>query len=224
MVFGPFARWLRQTNLPSDHAFPSSGRVTGDHPRFTGRVEKHENIQLGNYDMPSSVSSSTPVDPCLAPPSFSLERFMLFLPIFLTMTVGSALLLIFLADRPLGIQLASLICYTSAVALYTFSANRGMPRYLFSCPVVKRQLPRLAQRHVAFVSVLLILLTAALKLRPHLPGWWLVASGAPKSMPPFTITLLVLSAALALAQILTNRSLLQRVHIEDADVHPGGLL
>ena len=144
---------------------------------------------------------------------------MLFLPVFLAMTVGSGLLFIFLAGSPFGIQSAALVCYTSAVVLYTFSANRGLPRYMFGCPIVRAQLPRLAERHMAFASFLLVLLTVALHLRQHLPGWWLVASGAPKSLPPLTIALFVLSACLALTQILTNRSVLERAHREHADVN-----
>jgi hypothetical protein len=54
-------------------------------------------------------------DPCLAPTSFSIERFVFFVPVFLSMTVGSVLLFIFLSDYPFGIQLAGLVCYTSAV-------------------------------------------------------------------------------------------------------------
>ena len=153
-------------------------------------------------------------DPCLAPISFSIERFVIFLPVFLSMTVGSVLLFMFLSDHPLGIQLVALVCYTSAIVLYTFSANRGMPRYLFSCPIVRRELPRLAKRYVAFIAVLLFLLTVALRLRPQLPASWLFASGGYKSMPPFTWALLLLSACLALAHILTNRSILNRAHLE----------
>ena len=173
--------------------------------------------------MPSSMNPSTTVDSCLAPPSFSLERFMLFLPIFLTMIFGGGLLFVLFADRLLGIQLASLVSYTSAIVLYTFSANRGMQRYLFRCPIVKPQFPRLVIRHMAFVCILLILLTAALQLRPHLPAWWFATSRESRSMPPFIAALFVLSALLALAQILTNRSLLERAHI-DADVRRDELL
>jgi hypothetical protein len=68
---------------------------------------------------------------------------LLFLPVFLTMTLGSAVLFIYLPELPFGIQAAGMVCYTSAVVLYTFSANRGLPRYLFACPVVRAQLPRL---------------------------------------------------------------------------------
>jgi hypothetical protein len=162
--------------------------------------------------MPSTESSPKPVDLCLVQPTFSDERFMLFLTVFLTMTVGSSILFFLFAHSPFGIQSAALVCYTSAIVLYTFSANRGLPRYMFKCPIVRAQMPRLAKRHVAFVSVLLVLLTVALQLRKYLPAWWLVASGAPRSVPPFTTALFVLSACLALTQILTNRSALERVH------------
>jgi hypothetical protein len=154
-------------------------------------------------------------DPCLAPTTFSIERFALFVPVFLSMTVGSVLLFIFLSEYPFGVPFAALVCYTSAVVLYTFSANRGMPRYLFSCPIVQRELPRIAKRHVAFIAVLFLLLTVALRLRPQLPAPWLVASGGFKSMPPFTWALIIFSACLALAHILTNRSILSRAHHAD---------
>lgn len=171
--------------------------------------------------MPSTENFSKPVDLCLVQPSFSGERFMIFLAVFLTMIAGSALPLFLLADdSPFRIELAALVGYTSAVLLYTFSANRGLPRYMFSCPIVRAQLPRLAKRHIAFVSFLLVLLTAALHLRHHLSPWWLVASGAPKSVPPIVDALLVLSGILALTQILTNRSILARAHSEHADVNP----
>ncbi len=120
------------------------------------------------------------------------------------------------ADTKWGIQTAALVLYTSAIIIYTFSANRGMPRYLFRCPIVREELPRLARRHVAFSIVLVGLLTAALLLRQYSSPWWLTASGAPKSISPFTYALFILSACLALTQVLTNRSALRRAH-ERAD-------
>jgi hypothetical protein len=152
-------------------------------------------------------------DPCLAPTSFSIERFAFFVPVFLSMTLGSGLLFIYLSDHPFGVQLAALVCYAYAVVLYTFSANRGMPHYLFSCPTVRSELPRIATRSMAFIAILFFLLTVALRLRPQLPASWLIASGGYKSMPPFTLALSILSACLALAHILTNRSILDRAHL-----------
>jgi hypothetical protein len=107
---------------------------------------------------------------------------LLFLPVFLTMTLGSAVLFIYLPELPFGIQAAGMVCYTSAVVLYTFSANRRLPRYLFGCPVVRAQLPRLVLRHMAFLAVLFVLLTFALQIRPFLPAPWLVASGERRSI------------------------------------------
>lgn len=169
--------------------------------------------QVTNISTSQEMHSLASLDPCLARPSFSIERFVLFAPIFLTMTVGSALLFIFLADHPFGIQFSAVVCYTSAVLLYTFSANRGLPR-LFRCPLVRGQLTSLTLRHMVFLAVLFVLLTVALQIRPHLPASWLIASGGRRSMPPFTIILFILSACLALVHILTNRSLLNRVHVE----------
>jgi hypothetical protein len=167
---------------------------------------------LNRTDTMTELSASHETDPCLAQPSFSPERFALFLPIFLTMTVGSGVLFVYLAERPFGIQIAAMVCYTSAIVLYTFSANRGLPRYLFGCPLVRAQFPRLVQRHIVFLPVLITILTAAFQLRPQLPASWLIASGERNSMPPFTIVLFILSALLAFVQILTNRSLLDRAH------------
>jgi hypothetical protein len=152
-------------------------------------------------------------DPCLVPTSFSIETFAFFLPVFLSMTLGSGLLFIYLSDSTFGIQLAALVCYTSAVVLYTFSANRGMPRYLFRSPIIRSKLPRIAKRYMAFTAILFFLVTVALRLRPQLPASWLIANGGYKSMPPFTWALLIPSACLALANILTNRSILNRAHL-----------
>lgn len=151
-------------------------------------------------------------DPCLAPPTFSLERFLLFTLIFLIMLPGSIALFLSLGD-PYGIQIAAVVGYTAAIVLYTFSANRGTPRYLFRCPVVQNQLPRLALRHLQFAGVLFVLLTAALQLRPLMPPSWLLDSGARKSMPPLATVLLILSVCLGAAEVLTNRSLLNRAHL-----------
>src|ERR1700685_411460 len=129
------------------------------------------------YLSPSQPAAFLTGDPCLAPPTFSLERFFVFTPIFLIMMPGGVALFLFLGDYRFGIQIAAIICYTAAIVLYTFSANRGMPRYLFGCSVVQSQLPQLALRHLMFVAVLFVLLTAALQLRPHMPPTWLIASG-----------------------------------------------
>lgn len=126
------------------------------------------------------------------------------------MMPGSLALFIFLSRYPYGIQLASMVGYTAAVILYTFSANRGLPRYLFTCPVVHQQFYRLTVRHFGFLVAVFIVETLALKLRSRIPPSWLVASG--KNMPPFVTALFVLVGVLLLTEVMTNRSLLKRAH------------
>jgi len=150
-------------------------------------------------------------DACAAPPSFSLPRFAFFTVVFLVMMLGG-ILLVALSDSRFGIQFASIVTYTAAVILYTFSSNRGMQRYLFGCPYVRRKLPLLALLHVGFLAALFLMETGALDIRLRLPDYWLEASGRSKS--PFTVVLAVLCVALFLTQILTNRSLLSRAHIQ----------
>jgi hypothetical protein len=135
------------------------------------------------------------------------------------MLPGSPFLFIGLADIPYGVQLAAMVIYTAATILFTFSSSRGMQRYLFDCPYVRSQFRRLALRHLVFLAVLFLLLTVALQVRPHLPHWWLVHSGRPKTMPPFMTVLFILSGILLLAEIITNRSLLKRAHYARA-THP----
>jgi hypothetical protein len=156
-------------------------------------------------------------DACGQPATFSSGRFLIFLPIFLTMMPGSAVLFICFGDMTYGIQFASIIAYTAATILYTFSANRGMQRYLFSCPYVRSQLPRVAIRHIAFLAALFILITAALQVRPHLSHWWLAPIG-PRGTPPLIDGVFILCGSLLLTEIMTNRSLLKRAHAVPDDL------
>lgn len=154
-----------------------------------------------------------PVDPCYAKTPFSVRRFILFSLLLLTLCPGSPLLFIYLGDRPFGFQLASVLCYTSFIVLFTFSHYRDQQRYLFTCPVVRRQRLRLIYRHIAFITALFAAETLALTLRPRLPESWVVANG--RSMPPFVIILFILSGGLAFAQLLTNRSILLKAHLPE---------
>jgi len=152
------------------------------------------------------------VDPCFAPSSFSLKRFLLFLPCFLMMFMGMIPFLWFRSDPPLGIYLASLVGYTSAVILYTFSANRGSNRFLFTCTKVGQQYPKLARTHLVFACIFLAVLAGTFQIQPHLSSWWIVASGAPKSLPPIVYIREASFWILAIIEIITNRSILQQSH------------
>jgi hypothetical protein len=149
-------------------------------------------------------------DPCLTQPS-SLLRFAVFALLLLTVP-STAILLIVLEGQPYGIQLSSIAGYTAAVALYTFSRNRnGNQPFLLSCPIVRAQLPPLIRRHLGFIATLFIVQTVALKFRSNLHAHWITPTSRDAS--PFAIILGIFCLCLAVVEILTNRSLLERAHL-----------
>jgi len=80
-------------------------------------------------------------DPCLTRDYISFPRLVVFALLFLTF-IGGGIFLALLEYRPYGIQFSSMVMYTAAVALYTFSRNRnGNQPFLLSCPAVRSQLP-----------------------------------------------------------------------------------
>jgi hypothetical protein len=149
-------------------------------------------------------------DPCLTQKG-SILRFTVLILLFFTM-LGGVVFLILFANRPYGIQVSSVVIYTAAVALYTFSRNRNnMQPFLLSCPVVRRQIPTLIRRHVGFLAALFLVQTTALEFRPNLSEYLITPRGRDPSL--FAVILGVLCGCLAVVQILSNRSLLERAHL-----------
>lgn len=150
-------------------------------------------------------------DPCLTRDYISLPRLVVFALLFLTF-IGGAIFLALLEYRPYRIQFISMVMYTAAVVLYTFSRNRnGAQPFLLSCPVVRRELPRLIRRHLGFLAALFIAQTTAFKLRPNLPAHWVTPSSRDAS--PFALILGFFCLCLGVAQVLSNRSLLEGAHL-----------
>ena len=152
-------------------------------------------------------------DPCSAGSTFSGPRFLAFACLFMAMLAGGGILFFLLSDTAYGNQLASVVSYTSAVLLYGFAKNRsGIRPYLFTCPVVVSQYPRLLNRHAVFLTVMVAVETVAFRIKPHLSAWWLTASG--RNMPPFVVAVVVPCMVMAIAEIVTNRALLERAHVD----------
>jgi len=148
-------------------------------------------------------------DTCLTQPASFYRRAVLTM-LFIVMWVG-IVLFILLEDRPFGVQFSSVVINTAAVALYTFSRNRNSNQpFMLSCPIVREQLPRLIRRHLVFLTGLLIFQTAAFNVRPYLPAYWITPGSRDPS--PFSFALWILCACITLAQVLSNRSLLESAH------------
>jgi len=148
--------------------------------------------------------------PCRDHEPSIFDRPTLFLPVIVIMFASFAFLFV-LTDLPFGIQIGSLIPYTSFVFLTTFSAQRGQQPYFFECPVVRQMMPRLIRRHAAFLATAVLLETIAFHSVRYMPVSWLRGNG--KSDSPYTITLCFLCLCIAFVQILSNRSLLERGHL-----------
>ena len=151
-------------------------------------------------------------DPCRGT-SFSFARFVLMATLLLCLTVGSLPLFFLLMKRSYGFQAASGIVYTIFAMFFTFArtgtrTGKDLPPYMFTCPAVQLQFPRLLWRHLSFLVALFALQTLALAVRPNLPDWW----NTDRRGTPFEIALLFLCLGLGYAQVFTNRRLLDRAH------------
>jgi hypothetical protein len=156
-------------------------------------------------------------DPCRGS-SFSFARFVLLATLFLCMTIGSVPLYFLLMRVPYGFQGALAIVYTFFAVFFTFArtgtrTGKDLPPYMFTCPAVQPQFSRLLWRHLGFLVALFALQTLALAVRSNSPTWW-NSGGGGKGGPPFEIALLFLCLGLGLAQIFSNRRLLDRAHRE----------
>lgn len=152
-------------------------------------------------------------DPCRAANTFSAERFSAFVLLFLIALGVGGILFFLLGDTSYGTQLATVVSYTAAVMIYGFARNRGgIQAYLFTCPVVVRQYPRLFKRHAGFLAVLITFETIALEVKPHLSAWWFTSSG--RNWTPFYTAVAVPVMALAITEVMTNRKVLKRAHMD----------
>jgi len=150
----------------------------------------------------------------------SRGRLLLMSAIFLSMIVGGFLLTLFamMTKQPYGLQKTSVVTYTLFVVFFTFAmTGRGLsrgsnPPFMFTCPAVRPQIPRLLWRHLGFLVALVALQTAMLAARSHFPDWWNTPDK--KGGTPFELALMFLCLGLGYAQVFSNRSLLNRAHRE----------
>ena len=149
--------------------------------------------------------------PCRDHERVTFDRPALFLPLIVVMFASFGLLLA-MEDVPYGVQLGSALPYTCLCVLGTFSAQRGQQPYFFECEIVRSIMRRLIRRHIGFMVAISLLETVAMYASRFMPRSWLVSTGRDGS--PFSVTLFIVCLSVALIQILTNRSLIERAHRE----------
>jgi hypothetical protein len=208
------------TELDAERDRLSVKVISPDNPTRGGR-RRHRAIPLHRITSfkpePNLMEKWPYSDPC-RDISISHPRTDLLTIIFLFMTLGSSTLFLLLVKRPFGLQEASIITYTLFEVFFTFARTGGgisgpnVPPFKFTCPAVEPQIPRLLWRHLGFLIALLVLQTAMLAARPHLPYWWNIEDR--KGGTPFDMAFLLLCFGLAWTQVRTNRALLNRAHKE----------
>jgi hypothetical protein len=155
-------------------------------------------------------------DPCLARRTFSGQRFLAFTLLFVLMIGGGFTLFFTLGSTLFGIQLASVVSYTAFVMIDAFARNKnGIRPYLFTCPVVVSQYPRLLMRHAAFLTALVSVETIVLRIKLHHFGGWLGSNGF-----DLFFALAAPAGAIAILEILSIRDALQRAHEDRFDDYP----
>jgi hypothetical protein len=148
-------------------------------------------------------------DPCRAQSTYSPSRFAAFVLLFIAMFGFE--LFASLSESLVGTVVGSVIGYTAFVMLYGFSRNQnGIQPFLFTCPVVVSQYPRLLKRHVVFLALVIVFVTSVVKNKPH-HSEPQPTSSVDDLSPSFFLVGIPLGA-LALTEIFTNRRVLERAH------------
>lgn len=146
-----------------------------------------------------------PDDPCRAEGGASVGRALIFVLLFVILLNGGALTM--LSDSFYVRLLSAALAYTASVMIYGFASNRnGIPRYLFTCPVVVSQYRRLLKRHALFLAVVIGFLAIVLRLFPQLEA------GASRANDGSYFLVAIPLMVLAVTEIMTNRGVLDRAH------------
>jgi hypothetical protein len=144
-------------------------------------------------------------DPCRGDGGTSDKRTFAFVLLFVVFFGCGGLAMI--SDSYVVRMLAAALAYTACVMIYGFARNKnGVPRYLFTCPVVVSQYARLAKRHSVFLVAETAFLAIALRYFPLPPV------GASRAEDGNDLLVAIPLGLLALVEIFMNRGVLERAH------------
>lgn len=155
-------------------------------------------------------------DPCNE--RSSPARLGLMSAIFVCMVLGSPVLFYLLMNDRYGLQEASAVAYTLAVAFFSFALygsgygkyRKNEPKYMFTCPAVRTQLPRMLWWHLGFLGALDAFETWALAVQTKLPDWLNTPDKNGGTL--FLAVCMLVCTGLVATEIAVNRYALARAH------------
>ena len=117
-------------------------------------------------------------------------------------------LAILIADKPFGLQITTLVGYTTLVFFQVFCDSRAFKGYSLRLTTVRKKIPVLLVIHAVFLLFVLVALTAALSVRPHLSSSWFVTKKKRDNW--FDVLLMVIGVTICMSQTLISRKILSR--------------
>jgi hypothetical protein len=112
-------------------------------------------------------------------------------------------LAILTADKPLGLQITTLVGYTGLVFFQVFCDSRAFKAYSLRLKAVRKKIPALLAIHAVFLLFVFVALAGALSVRPHV-----VTKGQRDNW--FDLLLMVIGVTICMVQTLISRKILGR--------------
>jgi hypothetical protein len=143
-------------------------------------------------------------------PQVSLAMTIGILAAHLVGVVGGLCVFISLAERPLGVQIATAIMYTYFAFWYVFFPTRGMlEKYSLRNKTVQGRVPLLLAIHCAFLILIFLGETIWFSMKPDLPSYWFREDGG-RGAPWYVLLVLVSVTVVFFVQVLVSRRILSR--------------
>jgi len=161
------------------------------------------------------------------PPNASIVKALVTWVGLMTAILATFLLLIFLMNKPFGVQIVCLVADTEFVSFLVFCDSRSWRGYSLRNRTVQQQLPHLLRIHSLFLGLIFVVLTMALSAIPHLPDVWFADNVVwyrhlvRHQSSPFAFVLILAGSAAAVTEAWILRRILSRA-LEGASVSSGG--
>jgi hypothetical protein len=143
-------------------------------------------------------------------PQVSLAMTLGILAAYAVGAFGALCIFVVVAERPFGIQIATVITYTYFAFWYIFFPTRGLPeKFSLQNKTVQERVPLLLAIHCAFLIAIFIGETVWFSMKSHLPTYWLTEQGK-RSAPLYVLLGIGCVTVIFLTQVLISRRILSR--------------